>query len=549
MRQGGKILADQLLAQKVHRVFSVPGESYLALLDGLHDGEIQNIVCRHEGGAAIMAEAHAKITGRTGIALVTRGPGATNAACGVHIAMHDSTPMILLVGQVKRGHCDRDAFQEIDIPRFFGPICKWAAEIRQTNRIPEYIGKAFQIALSGRPGPVVLVLPEDMLTARADVKDRSLVTSPRQPVSATDAKKIIKLVNSARRPLAIAGGSIWSEQASLDLAKVAKMLVMPVAASFRRHDYIDNRHSNYIGDLSAAMNPKLASKIRTADCLLLLGTRLGDISTSGYDLLDAPETGKSIIHIHPDPTEPGRAWSTEMAVCTTPTVILAELVRHLPARVCRKANWLRGCRADYKEWTNPVALPGQVQFAKAIAWLSEKLPEDAIVTNGAGNYAAFLHRHFLYKQYGTQVAPTSGSMGYGLPAAISAKLEHPDRLVVCVSGDGCLQMTLNEFSTAVQYKAPVIVVIANNGMYGTIRMHQEKEYPGRVSGTDLYNPDFASFALAYGGYGETVEADSDLSGAFKRAVDSRKPAILDLKLDPDAIAPGTTIDEIRRRHT
>ena len=544
-RHGGRILADQLEIQGIRRIFSVPGESFLAFLDGLHGSRIQNVVCRHEGGAAMMAEAHGKLTGRPGIAVVTRGPGGTNASCGVHVAMHDSTPMLLLIGQVPRDHRDREAFQEVDLRSLFRPIAKWAAEIEQTNRIPEYVARACHVAMSGRPGPVVLALPEDMLAEHADVADAEISTPPVQSVSNRDAERILERLHCATRPMVVIGGSLWSSKASEYLANFADNHGLPVVASFRRQHFLDNRHSNYVGDLSAGMNPELAALVRKSDLILSLGSRLGEISSNSYKLFGNSRYRPEIVQVHPDPTEIGRLWPASLGLAATPEALLERIVAFEPGRSGRNLNWLSECRTTYSRWQQQVQLPGAVELSKVIAWLSENLPDDAIITNGAGNYAAFLHRYFCYKQFGTQVAPTSGSMGYGLPAAIASKLEFPERLVVCLAGDGCFQMTANELSTALQHGASPIVIVANNGIYGTIRMHQEIKYPDRVSGTALRNPDFAALARAYGAHGETVVETSEFPSAFQRAVASNLPAVIELKLDSAAISTEVSLDEIR----
>ncbi|PWE32403.1 thiamine pyrophosphate-binding protein [Maritimibacter sp. 55A14] len=543
MRHGGQILADQLRLQGVRRVFSVPGESFLAALDGLHESGIQNVVCRQEGGAAMMAEAHGKLTGAPGVLFVTRGPGATNASSGIHVAMQDSTPMVVFVGQITRGHRDREAFQEVDYRRYFGPLAKWTGEIDETARLPEYISRAFHVARSGRPGPVVLALPEDMLSAHADVPDIPAATHAAQPVPQDAAAAIVDHLAAAERPLVIAGGPGWDSTAAADLGRFAEAFDLPVAVTFRRQDYMDNSHPCYAGDLGVGMNPRLAARLREADCLLVLGSRLGDVPTGGYEHLEVGAPGKTMLHVHPDPDELGRVWRPDLAVACPAPAMLATLAGSQGAPA--DAAWRAAARADYEAWQQPVDLPGAVKMANVVGWLRDNLSEDAILTNGAGNYAAFLHRYFRFRRFGTQLAPTSGSMGYGLPAAIAAKLEHPGRSVVCLAGDGCFQMTGNEFSTAMQHGAAVIVIVANNGLYGTIRMHQERAYPGRVSGTALANPDFAALARAYGGHGEVVERDADFGPAFARAEASGKPAIIELRLDPEALATGQTLSQIR----
>lgn len=543
MRHGGKILSDQLEAHGVERVFSVPGESFLAALDGLHDSGIQNVVCRHEGGAAIMAEATAKLTGRPGVAFVTRGPGATNASAGVHIARQDSTPMVLFVGQIARGHRDREAFQEVDYRAFFGPVAKWAAEVDQTERLPEYINRAFHVAMSGRPGPVVLALPEDMLSDVSDVP----VLAPTAPslagVDSAQIDQLFGLLSQAENPLVIAGGGGWNARSSIDLQRFAEAQGVPVAVPFRRQDIIDNRSSSYIGDLTVGMNPALAQRLKAADCLLVLGGRLGDIATGAYTLVDPAEPGKTIIHVHPDPDLPGSVYRADLVIPAHPSTVLERLIQTPKA-----GDWAAGTgagRAAYEAWQQPRETPGAVKMERIVAWLNDTLPDDAILTNGAGNYAGWVHRYYRFRQQGTQLAPTSGSMGYGFPAAIAASLQNPDRTVVCFAGDGCFQMTLNEMSTAVQHGAKPIVIVCNNGRYGTIRMHQEKNYPGRVSGTDLANPDFAALAQAYGGHGEVVIDDADFAAAFGRAKASGTLAVIELKLDPEMLSTGQSLSETR----
>ncbi|MCY3995858.1 MAG: thiamine pyrophosphate-binding protein [Rhodobacter sp.] len=540
MRHGGRILVDQLRAQDVSRVFSVPGESFLAVLDALFDSGIQNVVCRHEGGAAMMAEATGKMTGRPGIAFVTRGPGATNASSGVHVARQDSTPMILFVGQIARGHRDREAFQEVDFRAFFGPIAKWAAEIDQTERIPEYVNRAFHVAMSGRPGPVVLALPEDMLSERADVPVLAPTAQPLSRACDEDARLLLEKLAHAERPLLVAGGVGWNGESCAMLRGFADRQGLPVVTPFRRQDLMDNRSGNYIGDLGAGMNPALARRLRNSDCLLVLGARLGDIMTGGYELVDPAAPDKSILHVHPDPDLPGSVYRTDLCVTARAPEMVARLVRF--PKVGDWTEWVRSGRGEYEAWSRPRETPGSVKLEEVVRWLSDTLPEDAIVTNGAGNYAAFVHRYFVYKRYGTQLAPTSGAMGTGFPAAVAAALRHPDRLVVCFAGDGCFQMTLNEMSTARQYGVAPIVLVCNNGRYGTIRMHQERAYPGRTSGTDLENPDFAALARAYGGHGETVENGAEFPAAFERARMSGRLSLVELRLDPRTLSTSTDLD-------
>ncbi len=538
-RHGGRILTDQLIAEGIGRVFSVPGESFLAVLDGLHDSGIQNVVCRHEGGAAMMAEATAKLTGRPGVAFVTRGPGAANASAGVHVAQQDSTPMVLFVGQIARAHRDRDAFQEVDYRQFFGGMAKWVAEVDDTARLPEYVARAFHVARTGRPGPVVVALPEDVLSGVAEVPVRAPAAMPDASVSEAQITAILGALADAERPLVIAGGPGWSDTAAADLRTFAEAAGLPVAVSFRRQDYMDNRSPVYAGDLGVGANPALMHRLAEADCLLVLGARLTDILTGGFEAMDPAGHGKSILHVHPDAATIGSVYRADMAVAAPAPVVVSRLAEaNVPAA---PAGLAATARAAYEAWQAPRQTPGAVKMEEVVRWLSDTLPDDAILTNGAGNYAAWLHRYFRFKRFGTQVAPTSGSMGYGFPAAIAASLAHPGRRVVCMAGDGCFQMTLNEMSTAVQHGATPIVIVANNGRYGTIRMHQERHYPGRVSGTALANPDYAALARAYGAHGETVEDGAEFPAAFGRAAASGGLAVIELRLDPRMLSTGSDL--------
>lgn len=542
LRHGGKILSDQLEKLGVSRVFSVPGESFLAALDGLYDSGIQNVVCRHEGGAAMMAEAYGKMTGQPGVCFVTRGPGATNASAGIHVAMQDSTPMVLFIGQIDNRHTDRETFQEVDYRAMFGGLCKWVAQVNHTDRLPEYIARAFRLAKSGRPGPVVLALPENMLSAEAEVADFAGVDTIKAPVDSAPASEIVSKLKSAKRPLVVVGGSQWSDEASRHLTRFAEAANVPITVSFRRQDFMPNAHPHYVGDLNVGINPKLAERVKDSDCILLLGARFGEIATQGYTLVDPADPQKTILHVHCDADEIGRVYGPDVSwVCPADEAVkilanVAELGPH--------NEWVAGCRADFENWLEPVESPGEVKQEQVIKWLSDNLSDDAILTNGAGNYAAWLHRYFVYKQYGTQLAPTSGSMGYGFPAAVSASIENPDKTVVCLAGDGCFQMTCNEMSTAIQHGAKPIVIVMNNGRYGTIRMHQEKTYAGRVSGTNLANPDFAALARSYGGHGETVTAQDEFAPAFERAQASGVVSIIEVMLDPDVLATGASLSDL-----
>jgi acetolactate synthase-1/2/3 large subunit len=545
MRHGGKILIDQLEAQGASTAFTVPGESFLAALDGLHDSNrIRTIICRQEGGASMMAEAWGKMTGQPGVCFVTRGPGAANAMSGLHVAQQDSTPMVLFVGMPALGHEDREAFQEIEVKRLFSSFVKWAAVIRKTERIPEYVSRAFHVASSGRPGPVVLGLPEDMLSAACETVDAkpASVAAP-HPAPSDIALVRDKLVN-AKRPLMIVGGPGWSRDIQDTVQAFAARFDLPVAPAFRYQDYFDNRHPCHAGCVGIGIDARLAAAVKDADVLLVVGARLGEMTTSQYTLLDVPNPKQLLIHVHPSPDELGSVYRADAAIASTAGAFAAALAT-MEAPSAKPWSGLRAeLRAAYEKTLEPRVLPGAVKLADVVRTISRMLPEDGIVTNGAGNYAAFVHRYFEYKGYRTQVAPTSGSMGYGLPAAVAAKLAYPTRPVVNIQGDGCFLMTSQEFATAVQYALPIVTIVANNGIYGTIRMHQEREYPGRVIGTTLVNPDFAAFARSFGGEGFTVEDGKDFAPAFRAALECGAPSIIELKLDPEALSPRKTLSEI-----
>ena len=550
MRHGGKILVDQLEAQGVDTVFTVPGESFLAVLDGLHDSNrIRTIICRQEGGAAMMAEAYGKITGRPGVCMVTRGPGAANAMSGLHVAQQDSTPMVAIVGLPAQDTEDRDAFQEIDVKRLFSSFVKWAGVIRDVNRVPEYISRAFHTAQSGRPGPVVLGVPEDMLGASASA---GIAKAARIAHAAPDARDMTLLgqaLSKAKRPLMIVGGPGWSAGIQHKMQAFAERFDLPVAAALRYQDYIDNRHPCYVGHAGIGIEPKLGELIRSADVLIVFGARLGEMTTQGYALLSIPNPNQFLVHAHPSPDEIGSVYRADLPIAAS-AAAFAQALEQLTPPIERAWSALRkDARAAYEAFSTPIQTPGAVKLEQVVRQVSELLPEDAIVTNGAGNYTGFVHRYFTYKGYRTQLAPTSGSMGYGLPAAIAAKLAHPRRAVVAFAGDGCFMMTSQELATAVQYALPIIIIVANNGMYGTIRMHQEREFPGRVVATTLINPDFAAFARSFGAHGETVETTADFRPAFRRALDAGKPALIELKIDPEALTPKQTLSDIRGHKT
>lgn len=545
LRTGGQILADALVANGVDQAFCVPGESYLALLDALYDAPVRVTVCRNEGGAAMAAEAWGKLSGRPGIVMATRGPGATNASGGLHVGRQDSTPMILLLGQVARRWRDREAFQEIDFKAFFGEVAKWVAEIDDPARIPEYVSRAFHEATSGRPGPVVLGLPEDMLRESAAVVDPRPWSEVETWPGLTQMAQLQKLLWAARAPLVVLGGSRWNAAAVQSVRRFAERFELPVACSFRRQTLFDNDHPNYAGEVGISPNPALAERLRQADLLLLVGGRMSEMASSSYGHIAIPEPRQTLVHVHPGAEELGRLYRPTLAINASPTAFAAALEGVQQPNAIPWAGDAEKAHAAYRGWIAPVENPGPVQLSRIIAWLRDRLPEDAIITNGAGNYAGWVHRFFRYRRLGTQLAPTSGTMGYGLPAAIAAKLRHPERIVVCFAGDGCFQMNAQEFATAVQERAALIVVLVNNGIHGTIRMHQERDYPGRHIATDLVDPDFAALARACGGHGETVSSTEDFAPAFERALASGKPAIIDLAFSPEAITPTRTMTQIR----
>jgi acetolactate synthase-1/2/3 large subunit len=546
LRTGGQVLIDQLKIHGVDIAFCVPGESYLAALDALHDApEIKLIVCRQEGGAAYMAEAYGKMTGRPGICFVTRGPGATNASIGVHTAFQDSSPMILFIGQVARDQVEREAFQEIDFRRMYGPMTKWVAEIDDAARIPEYVSQAFHRAVNGRPGPVVLALPEDMLTDRVDVADAGRYKPVQPSPSAAQMHDLRDRLDEAKRPLMILGGGGWSPEAVADIRAFAEAANLPVGCSFRCQDLFDNGHQNYAGDVGIGINPKLAERVKNADLLIVVGARLGEMTTSGYTLLGIPVPKQKLVHVHASAEELGRVYQAALPINAgmAEFAAMAKSLGPIPARAWD--NETKTARADYLEWSTPPQVEGPIQMGEIVDWLEQRLPADAILTNGAGNYATWIHRFHRYRRFRTQLAPTNGSMGYGVPAAVAAKVTVPGRMVVSFNGDGCYMMNGQELATAVQYNAAVIFVVVNNGSYGTIRMHQERAYPSRVSGTDLVNPDFAALARAYGAHGEVVEKTADFAPAFERAAKAGKPALIEVRLSVEIITPRQTLSQIR----
>jgi acetolactate synthase I/II/III large subunit len=546
MRTAAEVLVDQLRLHGVRHVFCVPGESYLAVLDAFHDSDLAITVCRQEGGACMMAEAVGKVTGRPGVCFVTRGPGATNASHGIHIARQDSTPLVMFVGQVARDMREREAFQELDYRAVFGPMTKWATEIDDPTRVPEIVSRAFHTAANGRPGPVVVAIPEDMLIERVAVADAPPFAPIETSPGPAEMAKFAAMLAAARAPIVLLGGSRWSQAASDGVAHFAQKYLLPVCTTFRRGHLFDALHPCYAGDVGIGPNPKLMARIKSADLVVLLGGRMGEIPSQAYTLFDIPGPQTTMVHVHPGAEELGRVYSPHLPIHATPTAFAAALERlDLPQGPRGQA---AAAHAEYLEWTEkPTEQPGGVNFGAIMVWLRENLPADAILCNGAGNYAAWIHRFFRFRRFGQHVAPTSGSMGFGVPAAVAMKRLHPDRPVVCIAGDGDFLMNGQEFATAVQYDLPFIIVIADNGLYGTIRMHQEREYPGRISATELRNPDFPAYARAFGGFGVSVERTGDFPAAFRQAQASGKPAIIRLAIDPEAITPATTLAKIRAK--
>jgi acetolactate synthase-1/2/3 large subunit len=553
-RSGGQILVDALQVHGVDTAFGVPGESYLDVLDALHDSDIRFVINRQEGGAAFMAEAYGKLTGKPGICFVTRGPGATNASIGVHTAYQDSTPMILFIGQVGTDFMDREAFQEIDYRRMYGQMAKWVAQIDRADRIPEYIARAFQVATSGRPGPVVLALPEDMLITQAEVADTRRYQPVQASPSAAQIAQLRAMLLEAKKPLLLLGGGTWTDAACADVQRFAEANGLPVACAFRFQDLLDNDHPHYAGDVGIGINPKLAARVKEADVLIAFGPRLGEMTTSGYSLLASPVPQQRLVHIHPDPQELGSVYQAELMIAGGAPETAKMLAAMEPVDASAWRHTVEEAKAELRAWQvqPPIFKDGNapLDLWQLVQDMAATLPHDTIITNGAGNYATWAHRYWRYGAMRTQLAPTSGAMGYGVPAGVAAKIVHPERTVVTFAGDGEFMMTGQELATAVQYRAGLVLIVFNNNMFGTIRMHQEREYPGRVSGTELHNPDFAALARAYGGQGEVVEKTADFAPALARAVafanEQKLPAVIELRYDGNLITPGATLETIRK---
>ena len=548
-RHGGRVLADQLRILGADTVFCVPGESFLGLLDGLYDhrNSIKVITCRHEAGASNMADAYAKMTGKPGICAVTRGPGATNASNGIHTAFQDSSPMIVLVGQVGRGMIDREAFQEIDYRRMFGEMAKWIAQIDDAARIPEYLSRAWKVALSGRPGPVVLALPEDMLTDVVETGDARATPVAESAPSPSAMKSLETLMANAERPLLVVGGPSWNRDCAEKTLAFAERTGLPVAASFRCQDYVDNAHLNYVGAIGIAPLPDLRRRIREeVDLLIAVGPRFGEMTTQGYSLIDIPNPRMKFVHVHPGPEELGQVYAPDLAVNATPAAFWeATDAIASGGGAIRWSGWRAGNRNSYEAFLAPTAVPGDLNMSEIMRHITRTMPTDTVIANGAGNYSVWVHRFVQHRTFRSQLAPTSGSMGYGVPAAIAAKLAAPQREVISISGDGCFLMTSQEMATAKKYGLGVIYIVVNNGMYGTIRMHQERNHPGRTLATALTNPDFVTYAQAFGIEGEKVTATDRFPAALERARAARDGYLIELVVDPEALTPTQTLSAAR----
>ncbi|TAN64618.1 MAG: thiamine pyrophosphate-binding protein [Magnetospirillum sp.] len=546
-RTGGEILADALIGQGADTVTCVPGESFLPFLDAAWDrrDRLKVLAFRHEGGAAYAAEAHGKLTGRPGVCFVGRGPGAAHASVGVHTAFQDSTPMVLLIGQVDRPNRGREAFQEVELRQMFAPLTKRVEEVNDAARLPEAVARAFAAALGGRPGPVALILPEDVLAEHASVADveRRPAALPHPGPCRMD--RLGELLNTAKRPLAVVGGGGWTQDAATGFTKFAEAWRLPVAAAFRCQDIVDNESAVYAGELGFSVAPSLAQRVRDADLLLAVGTRLGEIDTSGYTLVRSPNPTQALIHVFPEAEELGRVYRPELAIVAAMVPFARRVATLAPPAQIAWNSWTEAVRADHLANRLPNPCPGALDMGQVMAEIEARLPMDAIICTGAGNYTGWPQRFHRFRRYRTQLAPANGSMGYGLPAALAAKALHPERSVVAFAGDGCFLMTAQELATAKLHQLAPVVIVIDNGMYGTIRMHQEANHPGRTLATDLANPDFTALARSYGAWAETVERTEDFAAAFTLALGAGRLALLHLKLDPEAITTRTTLSAIR----
>ena len=550
----GHLLVECLVAQGVTHAFGVPGESFLAVLDGFHahKDQIRFIVNRQEGGAAFMAEAAGKLTGRPGVCFVTRGPGATNASIGIHTAFQDSTPMVIFVGDVASDQRDREAFQEVEYHNFFGPSTKGLAKrverIDSAERIPEYVARAFATAMNGRPGPVVVVLPEDMLTQPVQARPLARVEAVEAWSDPGSLRRLREMLLAARKPFVIAGGGGWTPQAAQALQRFAENWKLPVGNAFRFQDCFDNHHPQYAGDVGIAINPKLAARIRESDLVIAIGPRLGEMTTGGYTLLQAPRSAQTLVHLHASAEELHRVYQADLAIHASMSAAARSLEVLTAPPELPWADWTAAAHADYLSNLEPQPLPGPIDMPALIATVQKHLPPDAVVTNGAGNFATWMHRFF--RHYGlarglkTQLAPTSGAMGYGVPAGIAASLL-TGRTVFTIAGDGDFLMNGQELATATQYGGKSIIVLLNNGMLGTIRMHQEREYPQHVHATALVNPDFVALARAYGWAGERIERTADFEPALRAALARETGTLIEVMLDPEVISTRSTLSAIR----
>lgn len=553
-RTGAQLLVECLLEQDVEMGFGVPGESYLAVLDALHDvtNRFRFIGCRNEGGGAFMAEAYGKLTGKPGILFVTRGPGATNASIGIHTAMQNSTPMVIFVGQIETSMRDREAFQELDYRAVFGTMAKWVVEIDDADRVPELVSRAFSTALSGRPGPVVVALPEDMLIQETEALPRGRITPVKAEASAQSLAQVMDMVSQAERPVVIAGGGSWNDEGKAALTRFAEINELPVVVSFRGQDVINNHSPSYIGEAAFSLPPEVRAFLADSDLIIALNVRFGETLTAGYTLFDPATFQTKLVHIHASDDEIGKIFTPDLGIVSDPNAALAGLAALAADKPITNPVWAertKAARAIWEEGLNVRPQPGDVDMGEIMKYLAKRVPEDAIITNGAGNFAVWGGRFLHYGAGRRLLGPQAGAMGAGIPAAVAAKLAQPHRFVLCFAGDGDFQMTGNELGTALQYGAAPVILVLNNGTYGTIRMHQEREFPGRVSGTDIINPDFAMFAQAYGLHGETVRQTDEFEAAFERACASKTGGLIELVIDPEGISPKTTISELRARNS
>lgn len=547
LRSGGQVIVDQLRIHGVDTIFCVPGESYLTVIDSLHDAqnEIKTIACRQEGGATNMAEAYGKLTGRPGVAMVTRGPGACNGSIGVHTAMQDSTPMVIFIGQVARDQEYREAFQEVDYHKFYGAICKEVIQIDHAERVPELISQAFHVAASGRPGPVAVSIPEDMQRDMVDVADARQFQTVRPEIGPKAMASFRAQLASAERPLMILGGAGWSEQACADVQAFAEANAIPVAASFRCQDLFDNKHKNYAGELGTSASPQLAQRLRDADLLIVVGSRLGEMTTGGYTLVELPVPKQKLVHIYMESSELGRVYEPDVAIVSSMESFAAAARDMEPVAYGKWVEWMHQANKDYVDNLQPSLEMGAVDMHQVMDILNAKLPDNAIITTDAGNFSGWAQRFYQYRKFRTQLGPTSGAMGYSIPAAISARLTRPDRPVVCFVGDGGAMMSGQEVATAVQYGSDPIILVINNNCYGTIRMHQERDYPDRTLATELVNPDFAKWAESFGAYGAVVETTADFEPAFDKAMNAGKLSVIEIRVDLETITTRTTMSKIR----